>query len=172
MKGKRKTLALILAALLLSLSLLAGCGGTSPEDGSLPEDQAGTTQESFEASDDSSEVTKDATVLKEDGVYTSKEEVALYLETYKKLPGNYITKRQAQKLGWDGGSLEPYAPGKCIGGDRFGNYEGVLPENVSYRECDIDTLGRKNRGSKRIVYSQDWKIYYTEDHYQSFERLY
>lgn len=108
------------------------------------------------------------------GSYTSREDVALYLETYGELPGNFITKKEAQALGWEGGSLEPYAPGKCIGGDRFGNYEGLLPveEGRVYHECDIDTLGAERRGAKRIVYSNDGLIYYTEDHYGSFTLLY
>lgn len=106
-----------------------------------------------------------------DGVYTSCGDVALYLHTYGCLPGNFITKSQARSLGWQGGSLEPYAPGKCIGGDRFGNYEGLLPEG-SYTECDIDTLGADSRGAKRLVFSDDGRIYYTEDHYASFVELY
>ena len=104
--------------------------------------------------------------------YTSKEDVALYIHTYGCLPDNFITKNEPRKLGWEGGSLEPYAPGKCIGGDRFGNYEGLLPEDRDYKECDIDTLGAKSRGAKRIVFSEDGLIYYTEDHYESFELLY
>ncbi len=114
------------------------------------------------------------TDIAEDGVYTSKEDVALYLHTYGKLPGNFITKKEAKALGWEGGSLEPYAPGKCIGGDYFGNYEGNLPEKSGreYHECDIDTLGADSRGPKRIVYSNDGLIYYTEDHYETFTLLY
>ena len=111
-------------------------------------------------------------VIDENGIYTSKEDVALYLYTYGKLPNNFITKKEAQALGWPGGSLEPYAPGKCIGGDRFGNYEGLLPTNHKYTECDIDTLGAKSRGAKRIVFSNDGLIYYTDDHYESFTQLY
>lgn len=110
-------------------------------------------------------------VIDENGSYTSKDDVSLYLHTYGELPDNFITKGEAQALGWEGGSLEPYAPGKCIGGDKFGNYEGLLPDG-SYYECDIDTLGKKSRGAKRIVYSADGSIYYTEDHYESFELLY
>ena len=81
---------------------------------------------------------------------------------------------EAQALGWSGGSLEPYAPGRCIGGGRFGNYEGLLPEKEGrvYTECDIDTLGADSRGAKRIVFSNDGLIYYTADHYQTFELLY
>ena len=112
--------------------------------------------------------------LAEDGTYTSKKDVALYIHLYGRLPGNFITKKDAQNLGWDGGSLEPYAPGKCIGGSYFGNYEGLLPDapGRKYTECDIDTLGASSRGAKRIVFSNDGLIYYTEDHYESFELLY
>ena len=108
------------------------------------------------------------------GVYDSKDEVALYIHTYGHLPGNYITKKEAQKLGWPGGSLEPYAPGKSIGGDYFGNYEKKLPKvkGVDYHECDIGTAGRKSRGAKRIIFSDDGRIYYTDDHYETFTQLY
>ena len=112
--------------------------------------------------------------LDPDGSYTSKEDVALYIHLYGRLPGNFITKKEAESLGWSGGSLEKYAPGKCIGGSHFGNYEGLLPEadGRKYTECDIDTLGKKSRGAKRIVFSNDGLIYYTEDHYETFELLY
>ena len=113
-------------------------------------------------------------VIDENGSYDDKENVALYIHTYGKLPPNYITKKEAENLGWTGGSLERYAPGKCIGGTYFGNYEGLLPKKKGreYHECDIGTLGRSSRGAKRIVYSNDGLIYYTEDHYESFELLY
>jgi len=112
--------------------------------------------------------------IDEDGVYTSRDDVALYIHVYGKLPKNFITKEEAGDLGWEGGSLEPYAPGKCIGGNRFGNYEGLLPKKKgrTYTECDIDTLGQKSRGAKRIVFSNDGLIYYTDDHYDSFTLLY
>lgn len=106
------------------------------------------------------------------GSYTTKEDVALYIHLYGELPLNFMTKKQARDLGWEGGSLEPVAPGMCIGGDYFGNYEGLLPEDREYTECDIDTLGKSSRGAKRIVFSDDGLIYYTEDHYESFELLY
>ena len=118
--------------------------------------------------------TQEAPAIEEDGTYTTKEDVARYIHTYGHLPDNFIAKKQAQALGWEGGSLEPYAPGKCIGGSRFGNYEGTLPEKDgrTYTECDIDTLGASKRGAKRIVFSNDGLIYYTEDHYETFELLY
>ena len=104
----------------------------------------------------------------------SKECVSEHIKAHGKLPSNFITKKQAKKLGWSGGSLEPYAPGKCIGGDYFGNYEGRLPEKKGreYHECDIDTLGKSKRGAKRIIFSNDGLIYYTGDHYENFELLY
>ena len=113
-------------------------------------------------------------VIDENGVYDDKENVALYLHTYGKLPSNYITKKEAENLGWTGGSLERFAPGKCIGGTYFGNYEGLLPKKKgrSYYECDIGTLGRSSRGAKRIVWSNDGLIYYSGDHYETFELLY
>ena len=113
-------------------------------------------------------------VIDEDGSYTSKEDVAEYIAVYGRLPDNFITKNEARELGWEGGGLEDFAPGKCIGGDKFGNYEGLLPKESGrkYTECDIDTLGADSRGAKRIVFSNDGLIYYTEDHYESFELLY
>lgn len=111
----------------------------------------------------------------EDGRYNSKEEVALYIHLYGHLPDNYVTKREAEALGWSGGSVERYAgAGAAIGGSRFGNYEGLLPEarGRTYTECDIDTVGTSSRGPKRVVFSNDGLIYYTGDHYGSFELLY
>ena len=110
-------------------------------------------------------------VIDANGSYTSKDDVALYIHTYGTLPGNFITKKEAQALGWPGGGLDAYAPGKCIGGDYFGNYEGKLPDG-NYHECDIDTLGKSSRGAKRIIYSDTGAIYYTSDHYESFTQLY
>ena len=110
-----------------------------------------------------------AVVIAPDGEYTSKDEVARYIRQFGKLPRNFITKAQARALGWSGGPLEPYAPGKSIGGDRFGNYERRLPPG-SYRECDIDTRG-KPRGAKRLVFTPERRIYYTEDHYNTFREV-
>ena len=117
--------------------------------------------------------------LPEDGSYTSKEDVALYIYGYGHLPDNFITKKEARELGWSGGGLDPYAEGMCIGGDRFGNYEGLLPEaeDRTYYECDIDTLHAGSRGAKRLVFcyengEDNRQVYYTEDHYESFELVY
>lgn len=114
--------------------------------------------------------------IEEDGTYTSKEEVALYIHTYGHLPYNFVTKDEAEDAGWktEGLTLDEACPGKSIGGDRFGNREGKLPKakGRTWYECDIDYHGQKSRNAKRIVYSNDGLIYYTEDHYKSFEQLY
>lgn len=115
------------------------------------------------------------TEIQEDGTYTSKEEVAEYIYLYGHLPDNFITKKEAKALGWvsSEGNLAEVAPGKSIGGDYFGNFEGNLPEKKGreYHECDIDSDGGY-RGAKRLVFSNDGLIYYTEDHYNTFELLY
>ena len=120
------------------------------------------------------EIPEDTTSIDEAGWYYSAEDVSLYLYTYGKLPENFITKDEARTLGWEGGSVEAYAPGHAIGGDAFGNREGLLPKAAGriYYECDIDTNGQNSRGARRIVFSNDGLIYYTDDHYESFTLLY
>ena len=65
--------------------------------------------------------------VSEDGTYITRDEVALYLHLYGRLPDNYITKKEAQDLGWDSkkGNLDQVAPGMSIGGGHFGNYEEI-----------------------------------------------
>lgn len=161
----KKILSLLLAlAFVLSFS---GCGILDDFEDTLP--QMGYADTTAPAGTE-----ENTPVLDEGGSYTTKEDVALYIHLYGKLPENFMTKREAQDLGWEGGGLEDYAPGMCIGGDRFGNYEGLLPdaEGRTWTECDIDTLGASRRGAKRIVFSNDGLIYYTDDHYESFTLLY
>ena len=168
----KKQLTAWLFALAMLFSLV-GCGADAPvqDDSSLPQQEQ---QDAQNAPSEDADTPDETAQIDEDGSYTTKDDVALYIHTYGHLPDNFITKKDAQALGWPGGSLEPYAPGKCIGGSRFGNYEGLLSEadGRTYTECDIDTLGADSRGAKRIVFSNDGLIYYTEDHYKSFELLY
>lgn len=104
--------------------------------------------------------------------YTTAEDVAEYIYLYGELPENFITKKEAGKLGWESseGNLWEVAPGMSIGGDHFGNYEGILPEG-NYHECDINYDGGY-RGAERIIFGDDGSVYYTDDHYETFTRLY
>ena len=182
MKNRKPVLIL---ALVLALAVILGLVALKAGWISLPDDSEsslqvvdGTTEASRQQDPSLQTQPQDTDpaeqTLDEDGWYDSKEEVALYIHLYGRLPGNYITKKQAEDLGWTGGSLEPYAPGKSIGGSHFGNYEGLLPKakGRKYTECDIGTAGKSSRGAKRIVFSNDGLIYYTDDHYESFELLY
>lgn len=110
--------------------------------------------------------------IKEDQSYYSKEEVSLYLHLYSKLPQNYITKKEARALGWDpkSGNLRDVTDKKVIGGDYFGNYENLLPES-DYKEADVNYFGGP-RNAERLIFDQDGNIFYTDDHYESFERIY
>ena len=196
-KGFTRVFSLVLALLLLvtsvGYSVLTACSRETAYNSSYTTETEVSTEsesDSTDAQDASTDTAVDegdegasassgseaeaTAVIAEDGSYTSKEDVALYINTYGHLPDNFITKSEAKKLGWEGGSLEPYAAGCSIGGDRFGNYEGLLPEadGRTYTECDIDTLGADSRGAKRIVFSNDGLVYYTDDHYESFTLLY
>ena len=146
--------------------------------------QESVSESADETSSQEIESTKDSTVeagengsinVEENGNYTSKDDVALYIHTYGKLPLNYITKAKAQEMGWDPekGNLSDVLPGMSIGGSAFGNYEGNLPRATGrrYFECDIDYEGGY-RGAKRLIYSNDGLVFYTEDHYKTFEQLY
>ena len=155
-----------------SAALTESTQGTAVE--STPDGAAGTAQNAIEAAQAEEQPAAAAAAIDEDGIYDTKDEVALYIHTFGCLPGNYITKAEAEKAGWRGGSVEKYCSGKCIGGGRFGNYEGLLPdaEGRVWTECDINTLGAASRGAERIVFSNDGLIYYTPDHYDSFQLLY
>lgn len=159
----------------LVLSLLTSCSGIRTL---FYPDVTETTTVATTAATTTTEAsaTTEATSAKidENGDFTTKDDVALYLHTYGHLPHNFITKKEAKNLGWSSGGLDKYLYGGCIGGDRYGNYEGNLPEasGRKYFECDIDTMHQRSRGAKRIVYSNDGLIYYTEDHYSTFVLLY
>ena len=120
----------------------------------------------FDSDDDS-----DIQVV-EDGEYCTVDEVAAYIKEFHKLPSNYITKDEARSLGWHGGPLKDYAPGKSIGGDVFTNRQHVLPDSdYDYIECDINANGTA-RGAERIVFNTgDFRVYYTSDHYNTFEEV-
>ena len=187
-----KTLLSSLVAFLLAfcLALLPGCalwggagaGGTASAGGSA-NGTASAAASGGSAAGAGAGVGADApgagaasgVSVSEDGTYTDKDHVALYLHLYKKLPANYISKTKAKKAGWDAekGNLWDVCPGKSIGGGTFYNDDSLLPEKSgrTWKECDIDYAGGY-RGAKRICYSNDGLIFYTDDHYQSFTQLY
>ena len=178
---KRLTTMLACVLLLVGVLVLPGCSsGTAHAAANAGASQSARSSkgsqnsQSSKAAESAAEASTKAKI-KESGTYVSKEEVALYLHTYGHLPGNYVTKDEAEDAGWktEGLSLEEACPGKSIGGDRFGNREGRLPKakGRTWYECDIDYKGGR-RGAKRIVYSNDGLIYYTQDHYKTFEKLY
>jgi guanyl-specific ribonuclease Sa len=159
----KKLLALV-CALIFTLLVVAGCSSS----------KKGSTTTTANPSAKTETEAKGAVSVKQDGHYTDKEHVAAYLHQFKKLPSNYITKAEATKLGWkEQGTLDKVAPGKSIGGDHFGNFEKLVPDKQgrSWKECDIDYV-KGNRGAKRIVFSNDGLIYYSDSHYKNFVKLY
>lgn len=166
---------------ILFLLIFAGCDATNittpPESPStnvtIPKESTTVSPPQKELPPSKTEATK--VQVKKGQNYSAKEEVAAYIHEFKVLPPNFITKREAQKLGWDNskGNLWKVTNKKSIGGDSFGNFEGLLPKasGRKYYECDINYNGGY-RGAERIVYSNDGVIYYTEDHYKTFEMLY
>ena len=109
------------------------------------------------------------------GPITDPQGIADYIFEHGELPPNFITKAEAQALGWDSSYnyVGDVAPGKSIGGDRFGNYEGLLPSKKgrTWYEADCYYEGKK-RNAHRILYSNDGLVYYTDDHYESFTQMF
>lgn len=184
LKGKFKWIFSIILTVFLMASSFLGCTLEDVEsflgDGSTTtvENQDETSTQSKEQENiTNNKETEDneSNGIEENKEYSSKEEVAAYINKYDKLPSNYITKKEAESLGWESskGNLWDVADGKSIGGDRFGNREGLLPKKSGrqYYECDINYNGGY-RGAERIIYSNDGLIYYTEDHYKTFDQLY
>ncbi|MBI1247392.1 hypothetical protein GC197_06040 [bacterium] len=100
--------------------------------------------------------------------------VVRYLKENGRLPDSYITKHEARNLGWDAakGNLQDVAPGKSIGGDKFMNREGDLPNSPArqYFEADLNYHGG-HRGAERLIYSNDGLMFVTRDHYHSFHQV-
>ena len=166
-------LCLCMAGLVSCQKLSAGKSDTSSASSAATATATATTSASS-ASSASSSATKTSTVT-EDGTYTSKEDVALYIHLYGHLPSNFISKTKAEKAGWvaSKGNLDDVLPGMSIGGSVFHNDDGLLPEKDgrTYKECDVNYTGGY-RGSERIIFSNDGLVYYTNDHYKTFEQLY
>ncbi len=97
-----------------------------------------------------------------------------HLDRTGRLPPRYATKDEARRLGWQPGrDLWTVAPGRVIGGDRFGNRERRLPPLVrggGYREADLDYRGGR-RNARRLIYGADGSRWVTMDHYENFHRV-
>lgn len=170
-----KNITTLLLLLFLSFALVSCSSDVveNIESQSINEDN--TETDSTETISRETKSEEAANEIEEDGYYTSKEDVSLYIYIYGRLPDNFVTKNKARELGWESnqGNLWDVTDNNSIGGDRFGNREGLLPdkEGRQYYECDINYEGGY-RGAERLVYSNDSLIYYTADHYESFELLY
>lgn len=145
------------------------------EEYEVEEEEEETAESTVEPGIDLEDGYSEWVQVEEDGTYTSTDEVAAYIFQFGHLPSNYITKSEAKKLGWVSteGNLNEVAPGKSIGGDKYGNYEKMLPEEEgrTYYECDVNYVSG-TRGAERLIYSDDGLIFYTGDHYETFQQLY
>lgn len=163
MKYKKFNLFVLILAIVLSITACMSIEGDVAEDIDIQKETEINNLEENER------------IIDEYSFYRDKDDLAYYIHRYKKLPPNYITKREAADLGWksEEGNLWEVTDGMSIGGDKFGNREGLLPEKEGriYYECDINYEGGY-RGAERIVFSNDGLIFYTEDHYESFTQLY
>ncbi len=174
---KRKIAALI-ALLLAGLLLLTGCSEVLE---AVTEVRAAVTEDLPLATEAPAKATKAPTEkpteapTEAQGPIIEPQAIADYIFAHGELPDNFITKEEAQALGWDSSRnyVSDVAPGKSIGGDRFGNYEGQLPKKKgrTFRECDCNYTKGK-RGGERIVYSNDGHVWYTNDHYETFTELF
>lgn len=176
---KIRNFAIFFACLLTSMTLFGCSSFTTGFSEEFPKNvsskntvasESAVTSNDTDTSADTVTSNDTDTNLDENGYYYDLENVILYLDEFGKLPSNYITKNEAKKLGWNGGAVAKYKDGAAIGGDKFGNYEGLLPsgDSIKYTECDLNTNGKDSRGAKRLIFSNEPKYYYTEDHYESF----
>lgn len=161
--SKFKSISLV--ALTMVMFILAGCAATLEETPVLDSTPISSIENEANTSEDTSH---------ENVKLTSFSEVAEYIREHNELPENFITKDEAKKLGWvaSKGNLHIVAPGMSIGGDRFGNREGLLPKASGriWYEADIDYVSGTRNG-KRIVFSNDGLIYMTTDHYATFTNI-
>lgn len=166
----------IIIALVLIFAEVTGLTGIT--DGLLGNDQVTIQDQSIDKTDNNMEESIDDIdpdhKLDKNKAYYSKDDVASYIKEYGELPVNYLTKDQASDLGWDPseGNLWDVTDKGVIGGDSFGNFEGLLPKKSGrmYFEADVNYRGGR-RNVERLVYSNDGLIYYTSDHYASFEEI-
>lgn len=58
-------------------------------------------------------------------------------------------------------------------GVAFENREGLLPSEAAgyYHEYTVPTPGASDRGARRIIAGSGGELYWTADHYRTFERI-
>ena len=168
MKRLYRILTGLLVLMFLTLSISGCASQTEPSNGTTPSNVTVPSKETVPSKIEEAKI-------REDGHYYTKNDVAEYIHLYGKLPENFITKNEAEDLGWvaSKGNLWEVSDKLVIGGDKFGNREGLLPKASGrvWYECDVNYEGGF-RGDDRIVFSNDGLIYFTSDHYASFKKLY
>ena len=156
----QKLLGVLAAALLIFLTVAgAWTGGITPAEARTRSTRAAATATPVPTP-----------IPTEPAALIDPQAIADYLDDYGELPENFITKSEAKELGWDSRYtyVSDVAPGKSIGGDRFGNYEGLLPKSRGRTYWYIEGP----RSAYRLIFSSDGLYYYTEDHYQTFTQLF
>ena len=168
MKRLYRILTGLLVLMFLTLSISGCASQTEPSNGTTPSNVTVPSKETVPSKTEEAKI-------REYGHYYTKNDVAEYIHLYGKLPENFITKNEAEDLGWvaSKGNLWEVSDKLVIGGDKFGNREGLLPKASGrvWYECDVNYEGGF-RGDDRIVFSNDGLIYFTSDHYASFKKLY
>lgn len=166
MRNFLKTATAFIAVFAFALTI-TGCGDADDFDTASGHSENGITQNERHSGALGS--------VSESKEYSTKDEVALYIHSFGHLPANYVSKTKARRAGWvnTDGNLWDVLPGMSIGGSDYYNDDGLLPDERgrTWKECDVNYEGGY-RGPERLVYSNDGLIYYTPDHYRTFEQLY
>ncbi|ROR15068.1 ribonuclease domain-containing protein [Erwinia sp. JUb26] len=157
------------------LALVASYAGLRPSAEHGPRQQPSPSQQQHTQQQTGQDALQaDASQTDDINELTQQHRVANYLQQHQRLPDYYMRKSEARRQGWDPsrGNLCQVLPGRAIGGDRFSNREGGLPEKAGRKwfEADVNyQCGR--RGSDRMLWSSDGLIYVTRDHYRHFEQV-
>jgi len=108
-------------------------------------------------------------------LFGNQETTSLYpIEHLEALPANvqnaYILYTED---GWNG-AVDGQTDGTKAGG-KWGNYDDQLPmtdengDTITYKEFDVNNkIEDMTRDAERFVVGSDGRVYYTEDHYDTF----
>ena len=133
MKRIYRMLAGIIILMLMAFTASGCASQTEQQNGTSPSNVTAPSKETEEAK------------ISQDGRYYTKDDVAEDIHLYGKLPENFITKNEAEDLGWvaSKGNLWEVSDRMVIGGDKFGNREGLLPKASGrvWYECDVNYEG-------------------------------